>query len=89
MKKLIGIILLLLCLVSCTTQQTRVEKQVEVIDKYTAIESKYDWFFESFKTTTVYYLVLENGDVEEVSKENYAKYQIGDLYTIVCYEVVE
>ena len=92
MKKMIVIILLLLCLVSCNTTQTkRVEEQVKVIDKYSDVKSKYHYigFNKGWETYTAYYLVLENGEVEEVDINDYAKYQIGDLYTIVYYEVVD
>ena len=74
-------ITLILMLCSCDKSGEYVDIEVEVIDKYTAIESEYDWFWEGFRTYTAYYLVLENGDVEDVTKEDYAKYQIGDNYS--------
>ena len=58
------------------------EQKFVIVDKHTAIESKYNFFLEEYKTYTAYYLILENGEVEEVSLNEYSKYQIGDTYTI-------
>ena len=83
-KKIILLILslfIVLGLYSCDESGEYVDIKVEIVDKYTAIESKYDWFWEGFRTYTAYYLILENGEVVEVDIEEYAKHQIGDTYT--------
>lgn len=58
------------------------EQEFVIIDKHTAIESKYNFFLDKYKTYTAYYLILENGEVVEVSLKEYSKYNIGDTYII-------
>lgn len=95
-RRFIILIILLITLISrlcsCDKSGEYVDIEVEVIDKYTAIESKYDWFWEGFRTYTAYYLVLENGEVVEVDIDEYATNQIGDNYSTrvwVEYEEVQ
>ena len=86
MKKLILILILVLMLIlsGCGLEPFYhyEEQEFVIVDKHTAIESKYNFFLEKYKTYTAYYLILENGEVEEVSLNEYSKYQIGDTYTI-------
>lgn len=82
-------LLILVLLTSCHSKKVAVEYKYEVVDKYTTTESSYNWFLESYKTYTAYWLILENDDVLEVKKEIYAKYDIGDYYTIIIYEDVK
>ena len=86
MKKLILILILVLMLIlsGCGIEPSYhyEEQEFVIVDKHTAIESKYNFFLEKYKTYTAYYLILENGEVEEVSLNEYSKYQIGDTYTI-------
>lgn len=88
-KILIVLMLLIVLLTSCNSKKVAVEYKYEVVDKYTTTESSYNWFLESYKTYTAYWLILENDDVLEVKKEIYAKYDIGDYYTIIIYEDVK
>lgn len=86
MKKLILILILVLMLIlsGCGLEPSYhyEEQEFVIVDKHTAIESEYIFFLEKYKTYTAYYLILENGEVEEVSLNEYSKYQIGDTYTI-------
>ena len=82
MKKLILILILVLMLILSGCGFHYEEQEFVIVDKHTAIESKYNFFLEKYKTYTAYYLILENGEVEEVSLNEYSKYQIGDTYTI-------
>lgn len=86
MKKLILILILVLMLIlsGCGLEPFYhyEEQDFVIVDKHTAIESKYNFFLDKYKTYTVYYFILENGEAEEVSLNEYSKYQIGDTYTI-------
>lgn len=82
MKKLILILILVLMLILSGCGFHYEEQEFVIVDKHTAIESKYNFFLDKYKTYTAYYLILENGEVEEVSLNEYSKYQIGDTYTI-------
>lgn len=85
MKKIYIVILLLLCficLVGCDTNGHYEDSYAKVVDKYTSLESSYNWFLESYKTYTVYYIVLANGEYFKVNVHQYNQYQIGDLYPI-------
>lgn len=91
MKKLFIVIILILTMVltSCDNNGEYVKEEVLIVDKYTATESKYIFILGIYKTYTAYYLVLENEDVEEVDREDYGKYQIGDYYTITVWKSYE
>lgn len=86
MKKLILILMLVLMLIlsGCGIEPSYhyEEQEFVIVDKHTAIESKYNFILDKYKTYTAYYLILENGEAEEVSLNEYSKYQIGDTYTI-------
>ena len=86
MNKLILILILVLMLIlsGCGLEPSYhyEEQEFVIVDKHTAIESEYNFFLDKYKTYTAYYLILENGEVEEVSLNEYSKYQIGDTYTI-------
>lgn len=81
MKKIICILVLALCvlLTSCGTEM--VQEQSIIVDKYTGVESEYHHFLKGWETYTVYYFVLENGQVKEVYSDEYGEYRIGDTYT--------
>lgn len=92
MKKLILILILVLMLIlsGCGLEPSYhyEEQEFVIVDKHTAIESKYNFFLDKYKTYTAYYLILENGEAEEVSLNEYSKYKIGDTY-IIKVKVVE
>ena len=91
MKKIINLIVLLVCLFcllgcdNCEIKGHYEYIEVEVVDKTTATESRYNFFLDKYKIYTAYYLVLENGEVIECDIEKYSKYKIGDTYTISQY----
>ena len=83
--KIFLIFILVFVMFSCSSEQVKghyEEHKIKIINKETATESKYNWFFEKYEIYTAYYLVLENGEVLECDIEEYMKYQIGDNYTI-------
>lgn len=86
MKKLILILILVVMLIlsGCELEPSYhyEEQEFVIVNKHTAIESEYNIFLDKYKTYTAYYLILENGEVEKVSLNEYSKYQIGDTYTI-------
>lgn len=86
------LIIIIMLLSSCegiSTRKTYVDENILIIDKYTAINSRYNFWLEKYKTYTAYYFVLENGDINEVDNETYYKYKIGDYYTIQVLKNVE
>lgn len=85
MKKCLLVVLLaiLICLASCENSNGHYEKiEYEIVEKYTAVESHYNFIFDSYKTETAYYIVLSNGQTIHVSQNEYGSYQIGDSYIL-------
>lgn len=91
-KKMFIIMILLFAtiLVSCSPNRgTYVEEKILIIDKYTAIESKYNLWWDKYRTYTAYYLVFENKDITEVDNKEYYAYEIGDYYTIKVWKEIK
>jgi hypothetical protein len=82
-KRFLLFIPLLFLFISCDyTPPIKTQIEVKVVDKYTAVESRYNFFRSQYETMTIYYLVLANGDIKEVNNADYYKYNVGDNFTI-------
>ncbi len=89
MKKLLLIILAVLMLSGCAEMQTYTPpapKCYLITEKGNDIDNRFsagDFFFGNgsvTKSETVYFLILEDGNIVEVDRGEYYKYKVGENY---------